>query len=57
MFNALILIATAAISVGVGMVFGLGHGLIAGGSIIMGMTLLMLRVAGIRSYEKHNKQP
>ena len=56
-FNALILIAMTAISVGVGVVFGVGYGLIACGAIILGMTLLMFFVAGIRSYESPNKQP
>jgi len=56
-FNALILIAMTAISVGFGMVFGVGHGLIACGSIILGMTLFMFFVAGIKGYKSPKKQP
>lgn len=56
-FNALIFIAMAAISVGFGMVFGVGYGLIACGSIILGMTLFMFFVAGIKGYKSPKKQP
>lgn len=47
-FNLSLLVGTALVGAGVGLEFGLGYGLLAGGLLVVGLTVHLARAVGVK---------